>query len=62
MNLEKNSMMSKKRNNYICIDGKKYQIISMTFPEINTNDLITSIERNPKIRIELEVNLYNERK
>lgn len=54
--------MSKKRNNYICIDGKKYQIISMTFPEINTNDLITSIERNPKIRIELEVNLYNERK
>lgn len=54
--------MSKKRSNYICIDGKKYQIISMTFPEINTNDLITSIERNPKIRIELEVNLYNERK
>ena len=54
--------MSKKRNNYICIDGKKYQIISMTFPEINTNDLITSIEGNPKIRIELEVNLYNERK
>ena len=54
--------MSKKRNNYICIDGKKYQIISMTFPEINTNDLITSIERNPKIRIELEVSLYNERK
>lgn len=56
MNLEK------KRNNYICIDGKKYQIISITFPEINTNDLITSIEKNPKIRIELEVNLYNERK
>ena len=54
--------MSKKRNNYICIDGKKYQIISMTFPEINTNDLITSIERNPKIRIELEINLYNESK
>lgn len=54
--------MSKKRNNYICIDGKKYQIISMTFPEININDLITSIERNPKIRIELEINLYNERK